>query len=150
LGSTIGNFDRKASHQFLLEIHHSLKSGDALLLGTDLEKPVPEMLLAYDDPAGVTAAFNLNLLARINRELGGNFVLGNFKHAVRYNHPEQRIEMHLRSERNQSVSILSADFSVTLEEGETIFTEACRKFRSEELTMMARDAGFICDTQWID
>ena len=80
LGSTIGNFDRSAADAFLSEVRGILRDGDALLLGTDLEKDIATQILAYDDPAGVTAAFNMNLLARINRELGGNFNLGQFRH----------------------------------------------------------------------
>src|SRR5712692_6593666 len=84
LGSTIGNFDRDAGIEFLGEVRRIVAPGDALLLGTDLEKPLGQLLAAYDDPLGVTAAFNLNLLARINRELGADFDLGKFRHAVRW------------------------------------------------------------------
>src|ERR1700723_415614 len=84
LGSTIGNFDRPAGDQFLREVRAILSESDALLLATDLEKPIAQLLLAYDDPAGVTAAFNLNLLARINRELGADFDLLQFEHEARY------------------------------------------------------------------
>ncbi len=97
LGSTIGNFDRDAAERFLTEVRRILYPGDALLLGTDLEKPLPQLLAAYDDSLGVTAAFNLNLLARINRELGADFDLAAFRHEARYNSSEQRVEMHLRS-----------------------------------------------------
>ncbi|TLY32564.1 MAG: L-histidine N(alpha)-methyltransferase [Nitrospirae bacterium] len=150
LGSTIGNFDRPAADVFLREIRRCLQPGDALLLGTDLEKPVAELLLAYDDPAGVTAAFNLNLLARINRELGGDFVLRNFAHEARYRKRERRVEMHLRSKRRQSVSIREAGFTCTLKADETIWTEACHKFRVEEIPGMAARTGFVCEAQWVD
>jgi L-histidine N-alpha-methyltransferase len=150
LGSTIGNFERPAAEDFLCQLRQCLLPGDALLLGTDLEKPVSQMLLAYDDPTGVTAAFNLNLLARINRDLGGEFALGNFQHEARYNARERRIEMHLRSSRRQSASIRAADLMVSLTEGETIWTESCRKFQPEEIPVLARHAGFDCDSQWID
>jgi L-histidine Nalpha-methyltransferase len=150
LGSTIGNFDPPAAENFLRDIRRHLKSGDALLLGTDVEKSVSDMLLAYDDPTGVTAAFNLNLLARINRELGGDFILRHFEHDVRYQEMDRRIEMHLRSNRNQTVSIRAADFTFTLNEGETIWTEACHKFRVEEIPGIARRTGFHCEAQWID
>src|SRR6202166_969961 len=96
LGSTIGNFDRPADDEFLAQVRRRLQPDDALLLGTDLEKPLPQLLRAYDDPLGVTASFNLNLLARINRELGGDFDLAAFHHEARYNSAEQRVEMHLR------------------------------------------------------
>ncbi len=150
LGSTIGNFDPPAAETFLRDIRRHLKPGDALLLGTDLEKSVDDMLLAYDDPTGVTAAFNLNLLARINRELGGNFLLPNFEHHVRYREMDRRIEMHLRSTRKQTVSIQAADFTCLFREGETIWTEACHKFHVEEIPGIARRTGFLCDAQWID
>jgi L-histidine Nalpha-methyltransferase len=150
LGSTIGNFDRAAGERFLREIRSCLIEGDAILLATDLEKSVSDMLRAYDDAAGVTRAFNLNLLARINRELGGNFVLQNFEHAVRYDEAERRIEMHLRSMRRQSVRIRAADFACELRENETIWTEACHKFRLEEIPAMARRTGFTCEAQWVD
>jgi L-histidine N-alpha-methyltransferase len=150
LGSTIGNFDPPAADRFLADIRRYLQAGDALLLGTDLEKPVETMLLAYDDPAGVTAAFNLNLLARINRELGGDFVLRNFKHHVRYQPVDRRIEMHLCSTRRQTVSIQMADYSCHLKKGETIWTEACHKYQLEAIPSLAKRAGFTCEAQWID
>jgi L-histidine Nalpha-methyltransferase len=150
LGSSIGNFDPPAAENFLRDIRRHLKPGDALLLGTDLVKSVGDMLLAYDDPTGVTAAFNLNLLARINRELGGDFILRHFEHDVRYQEMNCRIEMHLRSTRKQTVSIQAADFTCTFREGETIWTEACHKFRVEEIPGLARRMGFLCEAQWID
>lgn len=150
LGSSIGNFDPPAAEHFLQDVRRQLKPGDALLLGTDIVKSVADMLLAYDDPTGVTAAFNLNLLARINRELGGDFVLRHFEHEVRYHAVHRRIEMHLRSTKNQSISIRAADFACTLNEGETIWTEACHKFRIEEIPGLARRTGFLCEAQWID
>jgi dimethylhistidine N-methyltransferase len=150
LGSTIGNFAPPAAEKFLCDIRQQLRPGDALLLGTDVKKSVHDMLLAYDDPAGVTAAFNLNLLARINRELGGDFILRHFEHQVRYQEMNSRIDMHLRSTRRQTVSIRAADFTFTLNEGETIWTEACHKFRVEEIPGIARRTGFLCEAQWID
>lgn len=150
LGSTVGNFDRPAAERFLREIRHRLLPGDALLLGTDLEKPASDFRQAYDDPAGVTAAFNLNLLARINRELDGDFVLRNFAHEARYDAGERRVEMHLRSRQKQTVSIRAADFTCTLQTGETIWTEACHKYAVEEIPGMARRTGFACEAQWVD
>ena len=150
LGSTVGNFDRPAAERFLRKIRQQLLPGDALVLGTDLMKPVSDLLQAYDDPAGVTAAFNLNLLARINRELGGDFVLQNFAHEARYNKDERRIEMHLRSKQKQTARIRAADFTCTLQEGETIWTEACHKYVIEEIPSMARCTGFVCEAQWVD
>lgn len=150
LGSTIGNFDRPAAATFLREVRHILHPGDALLLATDLEKSVSELLLAYDDPAGVTAAFNLNLLARINRELDGTFNLSSFKHEARYNAEHRRIEMHLRSTRTQTARISGASLDVTLEEGETIWTESSHKYRCAEAAELGLNAGFQCEAQWVD
>jgi L-histidine Nalpha-methyltransferase len=150
LGSTIGNFDRDAGSDFLREVRNILEPGDALLLGTDLEKDVNVQLLAYDDPAGVTAAFNLNLLARVNRELGADFNLSRFRHEARWNATERRIEMHLRSTRRQCVRIPAASLRVLLNEDETIWTESSHKYRPDELVGMAEQTGFRCEGQWID
>lgn len=150
LGSTIGNFDRDAGEQFLREIRDTLRPGDALLLGTDLEKSVELQLLAYNDPAGVTAAFNLNLLARINRELGADFDLTCFRHEVRWNQTDRCIEMHLRSTCRQTVHIPAASLRVVLDENETIWTESSHKYKAEEIPGMAARSGFRCEAQWID
>jgi uncharacterized SAM-dependent methyltransferase len=150
LGSTIGNFDRDAGEEFLREVRAALQPGDALLLGTDLEKGVGLQLLAYDDPAGVTAAFNLNLLARINRELDADFDLSCFHHEARWNNIERRIEMHLRSTRRQTVQIPAASLRVMLDEHETIWTESSHKYNAREIPRLAARTGFRCDGQWID
>jgi len=150
LGSTIGNFDRAAGEDFLHEVREILQQGDALLLGTDLEKDVATQLLAYDDPAGVTAAFNLNLLARINRELGANFDLSRFRHEARWNDENKRIEMHLRSLQEQCVEIPAVKLRLTLKKGETIWTESSHKYRAGEVVRMAERTGFRCEGQWID
>ena len=150
LGSTIGNFDPPAADKFLRDIRRLLQPGDALLLGTDLVKAVDEMVLAYNDPPGVTAAFNLNLLARINRELDGNFTLRHFEHHIRYQDTDRRIEMHLRSKRQQTVSIGAAGLTCQLRKGETIWTEACHKFHADAIPAIAHRARFICEAQWID
>jgi len=150
LGSTIGNFDRDAAERFLTEVRRILFPGDALLLGTDLEKPLPQLLAAYDDPLGVTAAFNLNLLARINRELAADFDLKAFRHESRYNIPYERVEMHLRSMRNQTVTIPRARCSVSFLKDESIWTESSHKYRAEDISAMAQRNGFRCDSQWID
>jgi len=150
LGGTIGNFERGPAEDFLRQVRALLWPGDALLLGADLIKPVPQLLAAYDDPIGATAAFNLNLLARINRELNADFDLSNFRHQARYNHDERRIEMHLRSELAQTVNIPAADLQVHLREGETIWTESSHKYDPAEIRYMARRAGFVCEQQWID
>jgi L-histidine Nalpha-methyltransferase len=150
LGSTIGNFDRQAGNAFLREVRKQLRPGDALLLGTDLVKDVNTQILAYDDPAGVTSAFDLNILARINRELGGDFDLSKFKHESRWNAEERRIEMHLRSECRQIVHIAKANLRIGLEAGETIWTESSHKYFAAEVLEMADSAGFECVEQWID
>lgn len=150
LGSTIGNFDRAAGLKFLREVRAILQPGDCLLLGTDLEKPIPRLLEAYDDALGVTAAFNLNLLARINRELDGDFALDQFKHEARFNPEARSVEMHLRSLRQQTVNIPMAELSVTLEEDETIWTESSHKYSLGELLQMARDTGFRSVDRWVD
>ncbi|HMK21767.1 MAG TPA: L-histidine N(alpha)-methyltransferase [Terriglobales bacterium] len=150
LGSTIGNFDRPAGVQFLRDIRQTLLPGDTLLLGTDLLKPEPQLLDAYDDSLGVTAAFNKNLLVRINRELGGNFSLADFQHLARYNPQARSIEMHLLSKRLQTVTIPVAGVSVDFAEGETIWTESSHKYTREEVCEMARDTGFHCTAHWLD
>jgi L-histidine N-alpha-methyltransferase len=148
LGSTLGNFEPARAEEFLCEIRQRLLPGDVFYLSTDLQKEIPRMIEAYDDPVGVTAAFNLNLLARINRELDGNFVLSHFKHQARYNEHEHRIEMHLRSLMDQTVTI--ADFTIGMRQGETIWTESSYKFRPEDIVRLARRCGFDCGAQWID
>jgi L-histidine N-alpha-methyltransferase len=150
LGSTIGNFDRPAGDQFLREVRAILHQGDALLLSTDLEKPVPTLILAYDDPAGVTAAFNKNLLARINRELDGDFDLGQFEHMVRWDESERRIEMHLRSKVWQRVTIRKAGFRFYVREGETIWTESSHKYDARAVARMGERSGYCCAGQWFD
>lgn len=150
LGSTIGNFDRPAGDRFLCEMRAILREGDALLLATDLEKPVSTLIIAYDDPAGVTAAFNKNILARINRELDGDFDLANFEHTVRYDESERRVEMHLRSKIWQRVTIRKAGFRFYMREGETIWTESCHKYDPMEVVRMGERSGYRGAGQWID
>jgi dimethylhistidine N-methyltransferase len=150
LGSTIGNFDRPAGAKFLAEVRRILQPGDSLLLGTDLEKPTSQLLDAYGDNLGVTAAFNLNLLARINRELDADFDLSRFTHVARINHEARSVEMRLRSERQQTVNIPTAELSVEFLEGETIWTESSHKYSQEDIFRMARGSGFRCEAQWID
>jgi len=150
LGSTIGNFDRPAGDEFLREVRAILREGDALLLSTDLEKPVEKLKLAYDDPAGVTAAFNKNLLARINRELAADFDLSKFEHVVRYDEAERRIEMHLRSTEWQRVTIRKAGFGFYLRKDETIWTESSHKYNLKEVVRMGERTGYRCTGQWLD
>ena len=150
LGSTIGNFERPAGEEFLREVRRVLQPGDALLLATDLEKPAPQLILAYDDPLGVTAAFNLNLLARVNRELGADFTLARFRHQARWDDRYRRIEMHLVSLAEQSVSLPKLGLTVRFREGETIWTESCHKYNLEEVFQLAARAGYHCRAQWVD
>jgi dimethylhistidine N-methyltransferase len=150
LGSTIGNFESAAALEFLRDVRACLAPGDALLLGTDLVKPLHRMLLAYDDPAGITAAFNMNLLARINRELDADFMLRNFTHEAHWNARCRRIEMHLRSRVAQRVTIRAAAFACEFRKDETIWTESCHKFHAAEIAEMASAAGFACAAQWVD
>ena len=150
LGSTIGNFDRSAGEVFLSQVRRIVRRGDVLLLATDLEKPLLQMLRAYDDPAGVTASFNLNLLARINRQLDADFDLANFRHCVRWNADERRIEMHLMSQMAQRVKIPAAGCEIGFERFETIWTESSHKYNPAELISLAHRTGYSCEQQWID
>ena len=150
LGSTIGNFDREAADNFLRNVRAVLHADDALLLATDLEKSLHVLQLAYDDPTGVTAAFNNNLLGRINRELGGDFALTKFAHEARYNERERRVEMHLRATSRQTVRVPGAGVEASFRDGETIWTESSHKYRREEVVNMGRRAGFRCEAQWVD
>ena len=150
LGSTIGNFDRAAGLKFLSELRCILQPGDSLLLGTDLEKSSSQLIAAYDDELGVTAAFNLNLLARLNRELGADFDLAQFEHVAKINSEARSVEMHLQSRQRQIVSIPSAEVVVQFQEGETIWTESSHKYSADEIFETAQKAGFRCEVQWID
>lgn len=150
LGSTIGNFDPPEADAFLKRIRRRILPDDSLLLGADLVKPRDVLLRAYDDSLGVTAAFNLNLLARINRELGGEFVLSRFAHKARYNERLSRVEMHLRSRVAQQVKIDALNLTVSFAEDETVWTESSHKFRAEDIRRMGEQAGFSCARQWLD
>jgi dimethylhistidine N-methyltransferase len=150
LGSNIGNFDTPAARQFLTAIRDALSPGDALLLGADLLKPEADLQLAYDDPLGVTAAFNRNLLVRINRELGGTFVLDAFAHVAVWNAREQRVEMHLESRRDQTVEIPAAGLTIRFARGERIWTESSYKYEPSQIEGMGEAAGFVLAEQWID
>lgn len=150
LGSTIGNFDRGADARFLSGVRRFLRPGDLLLLGTDMVKPEARMIAAYDDPLGVTAAFNLNLLVRINRELDADFDPRQFAHEARFNPVTSSIEMHIRSKRKQSVQIRYDGYCVAFEEGETIWTEGCRKHSPESIRELAAASGFRPRAQWVD
>ena len=150
LGSNIGNFDSPAADEFLREIRSCLRPEDALLLGTDLVKPEQELLLAYDDPLGVTAAFNKNVLARMNTELLADFDLDGFAHRAIWNAAESRVEMHLESRRAQTVRIPRAETVVRFAEGERIWTESSYKYSREQVAAMGDAAGFDLRQQWLE
>ena len=150
LGSTIGNFARPDAQRFLGEVRKMMRPGDALLLGTDLIKPTPALINAYDDALGITAAFNLNLLVRINRELGAHFDVRQFQHEARFNPETSAIEMHIRSRVKQSVDIPGAGLTVGFESGETIWTEISRKYLAADVLAMGAQAAFTSGGQWID
>ena len=149
LGSNIGNFDRPGAEAFLRGIRAALAPGDDLLVGADLVKPEAELLLAYDDPLGVTAAFNRNLLVRINRELGGDFDVEAFAHRAVWNRDESRVEMHLVSRRRQRARVTAARVDLTMNEGETIWTESSYKYEPDELSMLLEGAGFRPVERWL-
>ena len=150
LGSNIGNFDPPGAEAFLVGIRSALTRGDAFLLGADLVKPARALLLAYDDPLGVTAAFNRNLLVRINRELGGDFDVDGFSHRACWNEEASRVEMHLVSRRRQRVRVPSAQLELDFEEGESIWTESSYKYRLEGIVRMLERSGFRLAEQWSD
>ena len=150
LGSNIGNLDPPADEEFLSSIRATLRGGDGLLVGTDLVKPEPELLLAYDDPLGVTAAFNKNLLVRINRELGGLFELGTFEHRAIWNAEARRVEMHLVSTRDQIVRIPGARCTVSLRRNESIWTESSYKYEPQRVLALGARAGFTPWAQWVE
>jgi dimethylhistidine N-methyltransferase len=150
LGSTIGNFDPPAADAFLSEVRGLMQAEDALLLGTDLVKPVPVMLAAYDDALGVTAAFDLNLLKRINRELDADFDLHAFEHRARWNATERRIEMHLVARYDQIVNVRALEMTVAFRAGEGIWTESSYKYERDEAKAIATRTGFECVGQWFD
>jgi dimethylhistidine N-methyltransferase len=150
LGSNIGNFDPPGAAAFLATIRRALRTGDALLIGADLVKPERRLLLAYDDPLGVTAAFNRNLLVRINRELGATFDVDGFSHRAVWNREASRIEMHLVSDRPQRVDIAAAGLSLSFAEGETIWTESSYKYDTDSFPAMLSAASFSTAKRWVD
>jgi dimethylhistidine N-methyltransferase len=150
LGSNIGNFDRPGADAFLRGVRAGVAAGDMLLLGADLVKPERTLLLAYDDPLGVTAAFNRNLLVRINRELGGTFDVDAFAHRAVWAEAESRVEMHLVSRTRQRVRVAAADIDCVFEEGESIWTESSYKYTPAGIARSLDRAGFGLIEQWID
>jgi L-histidine Nalpha-methyltransferase len=148
LGSNIGNFDPPGTDGLLRSVREAVGTGGALLLGTDLVKPEAELLLAYDDPLGVTAAFNRNLLVRVNRELGGDFDVSRFSHRAVWNAQASRVEMHLVSPSRQRVQVRASRIDITLDAGESIWTESSYKYRIGDLSPMLDRAGFRVTGQW--
>lgn len=150
LGSTIGNLDPGASVSMLRDLRSALAAGDALLLGADLRKDRAILEPAYDDALGVTASFNLNLLLRMNRELGAHFDLAAFGHRAFYDETAGRIEMHLDSRRAQTVRIDALELDVAFAEGESIHTENSYKYDDATLQSLARESGFTIEQTWTD
>jgi dimethylhistidine N-methyltransferase len=153
LGSSLGNFDPLGSFRFLQSIRRLLAPGDCLLLGTDLEKAESQLLAAYDDALGVTAAFNLNLLVRMNRELDADFSLPHFRHCAKFDRSRSNVEMHIESLRDQVVRVGAGGFVVALRSGETIHTENSHKYSLGEIDGLTRGSGFTqlrrwCDDEW--
>ena len=150
LGSTIGNFEPDEALDFIREVRRRLRPGDGFLLGTDLVKPAPALVAAYDDALGVTAAFNRNVLTRLNRELDANFDLDLFRHEARWSKAERRVEMHLVARKAHAVRIRMIDFGVTFRAGESIWTESSYKFETGEPARIAEQTRFALAGQWRD
>lgn len=150
LGSNISNFDREEALRFLRAMRSVLNKGDALLLGADLKKDPKILEAAYNDALGVTSAFNLNVLARINRELGGTFDLRNFKHRAFYNEAAERIEIYIESLISQRVRIEQLDLEVEFAAGELIHTENSYKYDRAGIARLANEIGFEHARTWLD
>jgi L-histidine N-alpha-methyltransferase len=150
LGSTIGNFEPADALSFLREVRRRLRPRDGFLLGTDLVKPESDLIAAYDDSLGVTAAFNLNLLQRLNLELDAEFDLNRFEHEARWDAEARRVEMHLVARQAHTVRIRSMDLGVTFRAGESIWTESSYKFELSEPGRIAKRTGFSLGEQWLD
>jgi L-histidine N-alpha-methyltransferase len=150
IGSSLGNFEPDDARRLLLNVRNQLAPGDMLLLGVDMVKDISTLIAAYDDASGVTAAFNRNVLARINRELGADFDLVKFRHKVRWNGAQSRIEMHLESLLAHQVSIPSLELSLAFRRGETIHTENSYKFTTERADHLLAHTGFTVVDKWTD
>ena len=150
LGSNIGNLTPDEAAGFVAEIREGLRPGDRFLLGADLVKPEAELVAAYDDPLGVTAAFNRNLLVRLNRELDADFDLEQFAHQVVWNARHSRIESYLVSQTDQTVCLREADCCVRLDAGEGIWTESSYKYEPDQIVALGERAGFVRREQWIE
>ena len=150
LGSNIGNFDPPGASAFLQNIRAAVETGDAVLLGVDLVKPTEQLLVAYDDPLGVTAAFNRNLLVRLKRELGASIELDAFSHRAVWDAERRRVEMHLVARSAQTIRIPRAQLAERLEPGEVIWTESSYKYLPEQIDDLLRSCGFTPSAKWID
>ena len=150
LGSNIGNYDPPGCEALLRGIRRELRAGDALLLGADLVKPERELRLAYDDPLGVTAAFNRNLLVRVNRELGGDFAVDQFAHRAVWSDGASRVEMHLVARTAQEIHVPGAGVEFAMAADEAIWTESSYKYRPDDIGQLLDAAGFRLTAQWLD
>jgi dimethylhistidine N-methyltransferase len=150
IGSSIGNFEPDEAARILRKLRGQLDEGDGLLLGADLVKDEELLLAAYDDAAGVTAAFNTNMLVRLNRELGADFDPARFNHRAVWNEAMSRMEMHLESSADQSVRFAALDWEVEFGAAETIHTENSYKYRPGDIEAMLFEAGFAVAATWTD
>jgi L-histidine Nalpha-methyltransferase len=150
IGASIGNFSPKEARMILRNMSSQLRAGDSFLLGVDMVKERAPLLAAYDDAAGVTAEFNLNILRRLNRELGADFDLSGFRHLALWNPFESRIEMHLESKRPQNVYVPAAQVDAHFAKWETIHTENSYKFTDESVGKLLGDTGFDIKQTWKD
>jgi L-histidine Nalpha-methyltransferase len=150
MGSNIGNYEPHDARQLFTLLGSALHEGDGLLVGTDLKKDRATLELAYDDPAGVTAAFNRNLLARINRELDGDFDLRRFRHISHYDEERGSVDSFLEARKRMEVCVRGADLQIALDSGERIHTESSYKFDDKEFERFARGAGFRSAYAWHD
>jgi L-histidine N-alpha-methyltransferase len=150
IGSTIGNFEPDEAEKFLKNVRRSLEPGDALLIGFDLIKDAGVLHAAYNDTQGVTAAFNKNMLVRINRELGGSFDIEGFEHVAFWNRKASRIEMHLESVYEQTVWVQDLDRGFHFDQGERIHTENSYKFNQRSIARLLRRSGFKLEKSWTD
>ncbi|HEX5706183.1 MAG TPA: L-histidine N(alpha)-methyltransferase [Pyrinomonadaceae bacterium] len=150
LGSNVGNFDPSEAREFLRRLRAALRPGDCLLMGADLKKDAATLEAAYDDALGITAAFNLNLLARINRELRGDFNVRDFRHVAVYNESAGRVEIYAESAREQRVRVRALDLTVDFARGERVHTENSYKYDLAQILRLAEETGFRSANTWLD
>ncbi len=150
MGSNIGNYEPARGKKLLRGIAATLKPGDGLLLGADLKKDPRVLELAYDDPTGVTSAFNKNLLARINRELQGRFDLDDFRHVAHYDSHAGAVHSYLEARRAHEVRVDAIDLTVSFEAGEAIHTESSYKYSFDDIKALGKAVGFRLERTWTD